>query len=140
MNEQELRQAMSTLELYRTQLASIAENQQLIQVSIEELARARETFTQYKDAEPGSELLIPVGGSSFVFAKVEINDKAIVGLGTGVSMEKPIDEAISLMEERAIELMESLKKLIDRRMDIEGKAEELTYIVQQEISAMNGQQ
>ncbi|WP_400259929.1 prefoldin subunit alpha [Candidatus Methanomassiliicoccus intestinalis] len=140
MNEQELRQAMSTLELYRTQLASIAENQQLIQVSIEELARARETFTQYKDAEPGSELLIPVGGSSFVFAKVEINDKAIVGLGTGVSMEKPIDEAISLMEERANELMESLKKLIDRRMDIEGKAEELTYIVQQEISAMNGQQ
>lgn len=109
MNEQELRQAMSTLELYRTQLASIAENQQLIQVSIEELARARETFTQYKDAEPGSELLIPVGGSSFVFAKVEINDKAIVGLGTGVSMEKPIDEAISLMEERANELMESLK-------------------------------
>lgn len=140
MNEQELRQAMSTLELYRTQLVSIAENQQLIQVSIEELARARETFTQYKDAEPGSELLIPVGGSSFVFAKVEINDKAIVGLGTGVSMEKPIDEAISLMEERANELMESLKKLIDRRMDIEGKAEELTYIVQQEISAMNGQQ
>lgn len=140
MNEQELRQAMSTLELYRTQLASIAENQQLIQVSIEELARARETFTQYKDAEPGSELLIPVGGSSFVFAKVEINDKAIVGLGTGVSMEKPIDEAISLMEERANELMESLKKLIDRRMDIESKAEELTYIVQQEISAMNGQQ
>ena len=140
MNEQELRQAMSTLELYRTQLASIAENQQLIQVSIEEHARARETFTQYKDAEPGSELLIPVGGSSFVFAKVEINDKAIVGLGTGVSMEKPIDEAISLMEERANELMESLKKLIDRRMDIEGKAEELTYIVQQEISAMNGQQ
>ena len=45
MNEDELRQAMSTLELYRNQLASIAENQQLIQVSVEELARARETLS-----------------------------------------------------------------------------------------------
>jgi len=37
MNEQELRQAMSTLELFRAQLESIAENQQLIQLSLEEL-------------------------------------------------------------------------------------------------------
>ena len=139
MNEDELRQAMSTLELYRNQLASIAENQQLIQVSVEELARARETFVQYKNAEPGSELLLPIGGSSFVFAKVEVNDKAVVGVGTGISMEKPIDEAIVLMEDRAKELMTSLETLVNRRMEIEAKAEELTYLVQQEISALNGQ-
>ena len=74
-----------------------------------------------------------------MFAKVEVNDKAIVGVGTGISMEKPIDEAIVLMEDRAKELMTSLETLVNRRMEIEAKAEELTYLVQQEISALNGQ-
>ena len=74
-----------------------------------------------------------------MFAKVEVNDKAVVGVGTGISMEKPIDEAIVLMEDRAKELMTSLETLVNRRMEIEAKAEELTYLVQQEISALNGQ-
>ncbi len=37
MNEQELRQAMSTLEIFRAQLESIAQNQQLVQMSLEEM-------------------------------------------------------------------------------------------------------
>ena len=43
------------------------------------------------------------------------------------------------MEDRAKELMTSLETLVNRRMEIEAKAEELTYLVQQEISALNGQ-
>jgi len=69
MNEQELRQAMSALEVYRVQLESIAENMQLIQMSQGELARARETLAQYKGAEPGSDILVPIGGNSFVLPR-----------------------------------------------------------------------
>ena len=100
MNEQELRQAMSALEVYRLQLQSIAENMQLIQISIEEMTRARETLAQYKDAGEGSEILVPVGGNSFVFAKVASSDKAVVGIGTGISVEKDMGEAVQTMEER----------------------------------------
>jgi prefoldin alpha subunit len=136
MNEQELRQAMSALDIFRAQLESISENQQLIQMSLEELGRARETLNQYQKAGEGDELLVPIGGNSFVFAKVASNTKAIVGIGTGVSVEKPMDDAIKTMDDRAKELMDTMKKLTDRRMTLEEQANQLSQVVQQEVQAL----
>lgn len=138
MNEQELRQAMSTLEVFRAQLESIAQNQQLVQMSLEELSRAKETLTQYRKATEGDELLVPIGGNSFVFAKVATNAKAIVGIGTGVSVERSMEDAIKIMEDRAAELMDSMKKLNDRRNAIEEQANVLSQAVQQEVQALQG--
>jgi prefoldin alpha subunit len=136
MNEQELRQAMSALDLFRAQLESIAENQQLIQLSLEELGRAKETLSQYQKAIEGDELLVPIGGNSFVFAKVASNSKAIVGIGTGVSVEKPIEDAVKTMDDRAKELMDTMRKLTDRRMALEEQANQLSQVVQQEVQAL----
>lgn len=139
MNEQELRQAMSALEVYRVQLQSIAENMQLIQISLEELARARETLSQYKGAEVGSDILVPIGGNSFVFAKTSDNTKAVVGIGTGISVEKSMDDAVKTMEERSNELAESMRKLTERREALEAQAEQLSHTVQMEMQALQGQ-
>lgn len=136
MNEAELRQAMSTLEVFRAQLESISQNQQLVQISLEELGRAKETLVQYQKAKEGDELLVPVGGNSFVFSKVADNTKAIVGIGTGVSVEKSIDDAIKTMDERATELMDTMKKLTDRRMAIEEQAATLSQAVDQDLQAL----
>ncbi len=136
MNEQELRQAMAALEVYRSQLESLAENMQLIQISLEELARAKETLTQYQKAAEGSEVLVPIGGNSFVFAKVASNAKAIVGIGTGISVEKSMDDAITIMEDRTKELTDTLGKLSARRAALEEQASQLSQGVQQEIQAM----
>ena len=136
MNEQELRQAMSTLEMFRAQLESIAENQQLIQISLEELGRARETLNQFQKAKEGDELLVPIGGNSFVFAKVATNSKAIVGIGTGISVEKSMDEAIKTMDDRSKELLDTMNKLNDRRLAIEEQANVLSQAVQQEVQAL----
>jgi prefoldin alpha subunit len=138
MNEQELRQAMSTLEVFRAQMESIAQNQQLVQMSLEELGRAKETLAQYLKANQGDELLVPVGGNSFVFARVGDTTRAIVGIGTGISVERSMDEAIRTMDERAAELLESMKKLTDRRMAIEDQANVLSQAVQQEVQALQG--
>lgn len=136
MNEAELRQAMSTLEIFRAQLETINQNQQLVQISLEELGRAKETLVQYQKAKEGDEILLPVGGNSFVFAKVATNAKAIVGIGTGISVEKSMDEAIKTMDDRAAELMDSMKKLADRRMAIEEQASMLSQAVEQELQAL----
>lgn len=139
MNEQELRQAMSALEVYRVQLQSIAENMQLIQMSQEELARARETLLQYKNADAGSDILVPIGGNSFVFAKASDSSKAIVGIGTGISVEKSMDDAVRTMEERSNELTDSMRKLAERREALEAQAEQLSQTVQAEMQALQGQ-
>jgi prefoldin alpha subunit len=106
---------------------------------LEELARARETLSQYKSAEIGSDILVPIGGNSFVFAKASDNTKAIVGIGSGISLEKSMEDAIKTMEERSNELTESIRKLSERRQALEAQAEQLSRTIQSEMQALQGQ-
>jgi len=138
MNDGELRQAMAALDLYRSQLEGLESNLQLVQASLEELARAKETLARYKDAPEGSEILVPIGGSSFIFAKVGSKDKAIVGIGTSTSVERPIDDAVQIMEERSKELIDTVKKLMERRAVLEQQASSLSLALEEEMRAMQG--
>ena len=139
MNEQELRQALSTLEMYKVQAESLAEQQQIITFSLEEYSRARDTLGKWKDAEKGAELLVPVGGNSFVFAKVANNKKALVGVGSGVTVEKPLDEAITTLETRIKELAEANKKITDSLTMLEVRSSQLSQVVQAEYDRLQKQ-
>ncbi|MGD0056589.1 MAG: prefoldin subunit alpha [Methanomassiliicoccales archaeon] len=132
MNEKELQQSLATLELCRAQLQSLADQQQLIQMSLEENARAKETLSSFKETPIDSEILVPVGGNSFVFAKVGSNSKAIVGIGSGVSLEKSVEEAVKMIEARINELVETFTKLGEKRSTIEAQSSQLSQKVQQE--------
>ena len=139
MNEQEIRQALATLEIYKTQAESLAEQQQIISFSLEEYSRARDTLGKWKDAAEGAELLVPVGGNSFVFAKVADNQKALVGVGSGVTVEKPLDEAIKTLEARINELAEAAKKVTESLTMLESRSAQLTQIVQAEYDRLQKQ-
>ena len=138
MNEEEIKQALSTLDLMRAQAESLAEQQQLIQYSLEEYTRAKETLSKWKDAKKGEELLVPIGGNSFVFAKVEFNSKALVGIGSGVTVEKPVVEAIATLDGRINEMVEALKKINDSLTILETRSANLTRQVQGEYDKLQG--
>lgn len=136
MNEREIQQSLVNLELQRAQLDTLTEQLQLIQMSMEENMRAKETLASFKDTPPDSEILVPVGGNSFVFAKVGSNSKAIVGIGSGVSVEKPIEEAVKTIEARVEELVETYTKLGERRAELEAQTARLSQQVQQEYQKL----
>jgi len=135
-----MKQALSTLELYRAQAESLAEQQQLIQMSLDEHTRARETLTRWKNAEPGAEILVPVGGNSFVFAQVAVNDKALVGVGSGVTIERPLGEAVTTIEARISEMVEASKKIAENLGVLESRSSNLTQMVQAEYDRLQQQQ
>lgn len=139
MNEQELRQAMGAMEVYKSQLEGIGEQQQLIQMSLEEYARAKGTLSQFKMASIGDELLVPVGGSAFIRAKVADNQKILIGVGTGVSVEKDVEEALQVIDVRMQEMLDAGKKLNESRQVIEMKSAQLGQMLQGEYERM-GQQ
>lgn len=136
MNEDEIRQALATLDLYRAQAETLAEQQQIVQLSLEEYSRAKETLSKWKDAPVGSEILVPVGGNSFVFAKVGSSDKALVGVGSGLTVERPVEEALKTMEARLTEMTDGMKKIVDGRMAVESRAQQLTQLVQAEYDRL----
>ena len=139
MNEEDLKQALAALELYRGQAQTLAEQQNLVQFSLGEYTRAKETLAMWKDTPQDAEILVPVGGNSFVFAKVDSNSKALVGVGTGLTMEKPIQEALDTFEARIKELTEGLKKVGENRAVAESRANQLAQMVQGEYDRLQQQ-
>jgi prefoldin alpha subunit len=51
-----------------------------------------------------SELLVPIGGSAYIKAKLGANDKVIIGLGAGVSVEKTLPEVKAIVKQRLDEM------------------------------------
>jgi len=132
MNDDELRQALSLLDVYKAQLEALAGQGQILQMSLEETLRARETMKAMLTAKDGDEILIPVGASSFVPAKAAGSGKAIVGVGNRMSVEKNLDEAVKFFDEGVNELSEALKKVGESINEMEMNARNLSMAVQQE--------
>ena len=71
-----------------------------------DLTYANMTLAGLKKEEEKSELLVPVGGTSYIRAKLIDTDKVIVGIGGGVSTERTWQEAEDIITKR----LESLRK------------------------------
>jgi prefoldin alpha subunit len=132
MNDDEFRQALAALDMYQAQLESLARQVQIFQVSLEETIRARETVKAFLNTKEGDELLIPIGAASFVTAKATGDNRAIVGVGSRMSVEKDLDGAVAFLEETVKEITEALKKSTESINDMESKARNLSAAVQQE--------
>ena len=69
------------------------------------------TETQTKDIEKekeDAELLVPIGGGSYIKVKLANADKVIVGMGAGVSVEKTLPETKAIVKERLGELEKTM--------------------------------
>jgi len=135
MKDDELRQALAVLDSYNKQLENLNRQAQMLQASMDDLLRARETLRALKEAKEGDEVLLPIGASSFVNVNVAEKTKVIVNVGTRVSVEKTVDEAIDFIVENGNECSETLKKAVDTMSQIEGLANDLTLAIQNEYRA-----
>ena len=76
----------------------------MINAAMTDLSYANLTLESMENEKENSELLVPIGGSSYIKVKLASNDKVIVGMGAGVSIEKTLPEAKAIVKERLDEL------------------------------------
>jgi prefoldin alpha subunit len=135
MEERDLRQAMLVLESYKEQMDALGQQMAMLQTSLEESVRARETLKAFKNAEEGDEILVPVGASVFVTAKVTDKREALVGIGNKISVGKELPEAEEFMSTVVIELQESLKRISNTYSEIQTAANNLAAAVNAEYES-----
>jgi len=75
-----------------------------IDAILRNLTLARTTLENMEKLEIGDEILVPIGGDSFLKAKISDKSRVIIGIGAGVTVEKTLKDAISLVEGRVNEL------------------------------------
>ena len=126
---------MLVLESYKEQMDALGQQMAMLQTSLEESVRARETLKAFKDAEEGDEILVPVGASVFVTAKVTDKREALVGIGNKISVGKELPEAEEFMSTVVIELQESLKRISNTYSEIQTAANNLAAAVNAEYES-----
>ena len=132
MNDDELRQALATLETMKVQLDAMAQQARFFQLSLEETMRAHDTLDAFAKAKEGDEVLVPAGASSFVIATVTSKRKAVVGIGNKVSIDMDLDEAAKYMADSANEVKNAIQKLNENMRQMDSQARSLSMSIQQE--------
>lgn len=104
--EEEFRRLTYELRYLEQTEAAIESRLNMINAVTTDLAYASMTLESMGKEKEDAELLVPIGASSYIKAKLDSSDKIIVGMGGGVSVEKTRQEAGEIIKSR----LESLEK------------------------------
>lgn len=119
--EEELRKLSMELRYLEQTAETVQQRVNMVNTVIADLAYASMTLEGVEKEREGSELLVPVGGSSYIKAKLAATDKVIVGMGAGVSVEKTLPEAKELVKKRLADLERSRMTLQQQFTKIAGQ-------------------
>ncbi len=124
--QEELRRLTAEIELLQNQANVHNQNLELLTVSLGEMRQTVETLEEVKGAEVGQEVLMPLGTGSFIKCTLKQNDRVMIGVGAGFSIEKNIDEAKAIVDKRIEETESAAQQTRERLAEISGRVEELT--------------
>jgi prefoldin alpha subunit len=115
---------------FQRQAQAVQQQMGMLQVSIEECRKAVNTLESLP-AEPEPETLVPIGSGSFLNARILNDDRVVVNIGGGFSVEKPVEDAKVFLNKRCDTLQEILGKLNTSLSGIASKIQAIEAAVAQ---------
>jgi len=106
--EEELRKLSVEMRFFEQTAETLQQRISMMNAAMTDLTYASMTLEGLEKENEDAELLVPIGGSSYVKAKLANPDKVVVGLGSGVSVEKTLQEAKAIVKERLDELQKTM--------------------------------
>jgi len=133
--EAEIRELIERAQLFQQRLDLLQQQANLVQASVDDVDNALKALGALESQEVGHELLVPIGGASFVHATLAKPGAVIVGLGAGVSVERNLADAKAIFQTRRTELEKVLAETTEAMNQV---ANELMRL-QQEAQKYQGQ-
>jgi prefoldin alpha subunit len=107
--EDELRKLSVEMRFLEQTAETLQQRMSMMNAAITDLTYANMTLEGIEQEKENAELLVPIGGSSYVKVKLANPDKVVVGMGAGVSIEKTLPEAKAIVKERLDELEKTMR-------------------------------
>ncbi len=128
-DQRQLNQLAFEAQSFQQQGQTMQQQLSSLQSSVVEMRATMETLKNLQHVKAKNALL-PIGSGILLNANVEKTEKVLVEVGSGIVVEKPIPEAIQLLESRNKKIEETRDKLQDalgqvseklRKIDSEAK-------------------
>ena len=135
--EETLRRLAVELRILEGSANAIQSRINLVNAALAELRIAHVTLEGMEKEKEETSLFVPIGGGSYVKAKLESTETVTVGIGAGVAIERTIKEARENLENRIADLEKTrttlqqqltqvLEKIQDGRSKFQGLASKLS--------------
>lgn len=135
MDDYEVEKTLNEYEYYRAQAEALKRNLDLMNANLMELEVVRGSLDEIKKLGKKNEILMPLGGGSFVKANIADTEKILVSLGAGIVAKKDIPMARGDFEQRIKELEQVRAELAERWRAISGRLEELAPKIQEILAS-----
>ena len=122
-------------QIARQYITALAEEKAALEAKLAELSMTINSMQQLKGIKKGEEMWSMMGSDVFVTSDIKDISTAIIGVGAGIYVKKPVDEAVKTLNARHTELAEVNKQL---RMEIKVLNAQLIRL-EPEIEAMAAQ-
>jgi prefoldin alpha subunit len=99
-SEEELRKISVELRLLEQTAETLQSRLNMINAVATDLTYASVTLETLDKEKENAELLVPIGGTSYIRARLDNPDKIIVRIGADVSVEKTREEAKDIIKKR----------------------------------------
>jgi prefoldin alpha subunit len=132
--DEELAKYMALIEQYKEQMNSIEMQSQYLQAAIADYNKARLTLEQLSNTDTGTEMLLPIGGSTYIDAAAKNTSKVLYDIGGGIVTEKTTEDAIKKIDKRIESLQKTQEKLITTMQQLQSETTEV-YAKAQKILA-----
>jgi len=124
VNEETLRRLLVELRLLEGTANTLQSRLNFVNAILTELNYAKMTLEGLEKEKKDVPLFVPIGGGSYIRAKLESADKVIVGMGAGVSVEKSLSEAKETVENRIAQLEKTRRTLQQQLTQVAQKMDE----------------
>jgi prefoldin alpha subunit len=111
VSEQKVQEDLMRLEAYRNQLNALLQQYQILSASRTDHARARESLEGIERSAADAELLLPLGGETFVRGAIDRAAPVLIGFGSGVVVELERPKVAELLAQRLDRIDEALREL-----------------------------
>jgi prefoldin alpha subunit len=132
--EEELSRYMAVIEQYKEQMSSLEMQISYVQAAILDYNKAKFTIEQLSKTEKNSEILLPIGGSSFIYAKLSDPTSVLFDIGAGIITEKQNNDAITRIIKRIENLEKTQEKIYNMIQNLQNESEEISQRAQQLMS------
>jgi prefoldin alpha subunit len=138
-DEEELRKLTVELRFYEQTADALQSRLNMVSAVITDLTVAGVTLNTLEAEKEGSELLVPVGGNSYIKARLDNSKSLIVGMGAGVSVEKTFAESKEILKNRQEDLEKTRASMQQQFVQVVDKTKELRDTIESLVEKMRGE-
>jgi prefoldin alpha subunit len=134
MSEEQAQQLMQQMQMLETYFTDLSQRESTLYGVLREATSAIASIKALGE-KPTSEALVPVGMGTFVKTKIASDDKIVLNVGAGISLEKDSTSAINYLEARIKEIEVAIQDTTTKKNDAAAQLEQGKSQINQLIQA-----